>query len=142
MNLLDLYCKASNEKFNNEEIEFIKKNVPKNSFSTKYALYKKKSYKNAYIAFIIDREPNARRRSGVENHYEFICSRPLSEMEYEDEINNYGTNNRRFTMWYYSGIEALIDSDKQMGAETPKEFIERCKREGYTSSFQTQFKFS
>lgn len=134
MKLLDLYCKPVSYKFTQEEIEFIKKKVPKDSFMAKYALYKKKSYKNAYIAFVIDREPRARRRSAVENHYEFICSRPLTDMEYEDEINNYGTNNRRFTMWYYQEIEALILSDEGMGAKTPEKFIKRCRDEGYTSS--------
>lgn len=136
MDLLDLYSKPKEYKFTPKEIKFIKKHLPKHSFRVKYALYNKKSSKGLQIAFIIDTMPYQSRKSGVENYWTYICDRPITNIEYDELIENYGMNNRRFKVWYYKHIEMLILEDKKYNVETPADFIKICKDKGYTGDFQ------
>lgn len=134
--IFNLYCKPAKEQFTEEEVKFLKRHLPKSKWRIKYAFYNKYSSKGCYITFIIDGEPNAVRRSGVENYWTIICERPLSNIEYDEVIRNFGTNHRRFKVWYYDCIEALIQEDKKYYVETPKEFVKQAKEKGYSKSIQ------
>lgn len=141
MDLIELSRKPASYKFSPEEIKFIKKKIPKNSFKAKYALYNKESKKGCYIGFFIDGMPRSPRRSGVENHWDFIAERPLSNREYEEEIQNFGCNNRRFQVWMYDKIEHLIEADLSYGIKTPEDFVAICKKKGYSGDIQLKINF-
>ncbi len=139
--LLELLSKPAAYKYTDEEFNFLKSKIPKSRFSAKCCLYKKKSKKGYYIAFMIDLMPNHIRRSGVENVWEVISTRKLSDIEYEEQIHNYGCNIRRYVAWYYFNIEYLIMEDLKYGVATPAEFIRECKKRGYSKSIQLEFDF-
>jgi len=132
--LLELGSKS--EEFSKEEIRFIKSKIPKQKYNIRYSIYNKTSSKNLYIAFVIDTMRNSVRRSGVENSWTTICERDLTNIEYDEMIKNFGTNNRRFKVYYYRHIEHLILEDKKYNIDTPEEFILKCKSLGYTGDFQ------
>lgn len=132
----ELAFKPSSYKFNKDEIALIKKMKPKSDWKVKYALYRMESKKNCYIGYIIDGMPNSVRKSGVENLWEVICTRELSNLEYQELIENYGTNNRRFQIYLYKDIEALQEEDKIYKVETPEKFVKVCKEKGYSGDIQ------
>ena len=99
------------------------------NYLAKYAFYKKKSGKGLQIEFIIDQMPYSPRRSAAENQWKVICERSLTKYEkFEMDTNK---PNRRFLVWHYEDIDTLIEDDKKYGVETPKKFIEECKKRGY-----------
>lgn len=131
--IMELYSKPASYKFSQEEIQFIKTRKPKHKFLVKYALYNKHSFKNKYVCYIIDSNPGSHRRSGVENYFNVICTRPLTDIEYEEIIQNFGTNHRRFLVFYYQYIEQLIiDDAKYELLLTPDLFIKTCISKGYS----------
>ena len=136
-----LWNRPVNQKFTPEEIKFIKKFVPKSSYRVKYAIYKPVSIKDLYIGFFIDSDPNARRRSGILNHWNFLYERELTNIEYHEVIENYGSNNRRFLVYHYRHIEHLILEDLKYNVATPAGFVKECKRLGYTGNFQLIMEF-
>ena len=141
LDILELYDKPANYKFSDIEIEFIKKHCPIYKFKAKYAIYKKKSKKGKQIGFFIDQIPCQHRKSGVENHWEFITERKLTKLEYEEMIHNFGTNTRRFIVWMYDNIESLIQDDLKCNIDTPQEFIDECKKRGLSGIYQQSFQF-
>lgn len=131
MDLLELYSRNTKEVFLENEIEFIKTKVPIENFKIKYGFYNKVSKKSKQIVFIIDTMPNATRKSGVENYWDVCAQRNICELEYEELIQNYGCNNRRFIVWYYKTIEALIQDDLLYNLKTPPAFILKAKSKGF-----------
>lgn len=140
MDEFELYKKK--ERFTKEEIAFLKTKIKKSNFLIKYAFYKKESKVKAQIALIIDQMPFCPRRSAVENNWEVICERPISNIEYHEEIENYGCNNRRFITYYYRDIDALIIEDLKYHIETPDVFIKECLKRGYNGNHQTKIEFN
>lgn len=142
MDILELYSKPTTHIFSEEEIAFIKSRVRRSSMNVKYCLYKKHSPKGVYIGFFIDLIPFSHRKSGIFNNWEVVVERSLSEFEYHEVIQNLGCNHRRFIVYMYRDIEALIIEDKKYNVETPKIFVEQCKRLGYTGFYQTEIHFN
>ncbi|WP_291960133.1 hypothetical protein [Maribacter sp.] len=137
----ELWHKPANEKFTPEEINIIKKYIPKSKYRARYAIYKPVSKKDLYIGFFLDSNPNATRRSGVENHWDFLYEREITNIEYQEIIENYGCNNRRFHAYYHRHIEHLVNEDLKYNVTTPPGFVKECKRLGYTGDFQLQMNF-
>lgn len=140
LDMCDLYGKPVSYKFNAKEIAFIKKNTPKKNYKIKYAIYNKTSSKNLYIAFIIDQMPYSPRRSAIENNWDIIAEREISNLEYHEMIQNYGTNHRRFKVWYYRNVETLMQDDLRYNVTTPDVFVKKCKNLGYSGSVQLEMK--
>ncbi|MDE3744010.1 hypothetical protein [Maribacter polysaccharolyticus] len=136
LDISDLYKKPASYKFNAEEIAFIKKHLRKSSFKAKYAIYKPESHKGIYIGFFIDCIPNSVRRSGIENSWDFLYERDITNIEYQELIENFGCDNRRFIVYQYRHIEQLVLDDLKYNVKTPDGFIKRCKELGYTGDFQ------
>ncbi len=136
MDILDLWSKPASYNFNEEEISFIKSKVPKKSYRAKYAIYKKDSPKGCPIAFILDSSPGCPRKSGYLVQYEVICERYLTNIEYQEIVENFGTNNRRFHEYLYRNIEQLQIEDKKYYLDTPEEFVRICKERGLTGDVQ------
>jgi hypothetical protein len=132
MRLLDLFSKPIDEQFTDEEITFIKKYVKKSDYKVFYCL-RKKSNRDLYVALIIDSSYNKGRRTLAWNSYDKICSRDLTNGEYQEIIENYGSNNRVLKVYYYKSVEYLIKSDSMYNVVTPPEYIEKCKEMGYSS---------
>lgn len=143
MNIHDLYAMPASYKFSDEELAFIKKYVSKKrkSFVCKYAFYKGVSKRSCQIAFIIDQTDNAVRRSGVENKWEIICTRPISNIEFEELCQNFGCHRQRFIVWYYNDINYLINEDLKYDVTTPQKFVDRCIEKGYIKNYQTKLSF-
>ena len=141
MDLLDLYGKPASYKFSDKELKFIKSRVPKYSMKVKYCIYRMKSEHNTYIGFIIDQDPGAWRKSAYMNQWEIIAERPLTGIEYNEVIQNFGTHHRRFIVWKYRIIEELIHEDDKYNVKTPEKFIQTCRERGYFGNYQTQIKF-
>ncbi|SFS30523.1 hypothetical protein [Lutibacter maritimus] len=134
--IMELWSKPTTYKFSSDEIAFIKKHTSKNSYKVKYALYNKHSSQGKYIAFIIDSNPNATRKSGMENFWTYIAEREITIIEYDELIANFGCNNRRFQVWYYKSIDHLILDDLKYSVKTPERFVKVCKEKGYTLGVQ------
>ena len=132
---------AKKKKLTKKDIAFLKTCFKKNHWKVKYAFYNKNSPKNRYVAFIIDSLPNSPRRSGVENNWEIICERELTNFEYEEQIQNWGCNNRRFNVYYYDCIERLQRDDKKYHFETPEKYVKEAKKRGYSMDLQTIMEF-
>ena len=140
--LAELYAKPSSYKFNDEELKFIKRFEKKSDFLIKYGFYRKISNNGCQIAFIIDQAPNSPRRSGVENNWDIFCSRPISTIEYDEMIQNYGMNKKRFLVFYYDNIDYLIYEDLKYNVKTPEDFVKECFNRKYTGSFQSEIDFN
>lgn len=143
MNIHDLYSKPVDYKFNKDELKAIKAYLRKDrhNIRCRYAFYRKKSSKGCYIAFIIDQDFNAVRRSGVENYWEYICDRPISDIEFEELAENWGCDIKRFKVWYYRDINYLIHEDLKYNVDTPSVFVNEAIKRGYVSSYQTKIDF-
>lgn len=139
--VMDLYAMPSTYQFTEQEVILIKKHQPKYKFKIKYAFYNKRSSNGRYIAFIIDTMANSTRKSGVENYWEYICERELSNIEYSEMIENFGTQRRRFVVWYYDCIEKLQEDDKLYNIITPLNFVNACKQKGYSKNIQFKMAF-
>jgi len=135
MNLLDLYGYPANKPFNDEEIKFLKKKISIRNFKVYYGFWKK-SYKNLNIFLAIDHFPAQSRKSSVENSMEIIHTRELHPDEYDEIIHNYGRNNRKYQIWFYSNVDQLIKDDLKYGIKTPQSFIEQCETRGYNHTYQ------
>lgn len=79
-----------------EDHQFIKKHINKNSYRALYAIYKKDSPKGCQLAWILDSDPFQQRKSGYLVQYEVIAMREINNIEYDEIIENWGCNNRRF----------------------------------------------
>lgn len=139
MNVFELYNKK--ERFTPEEKAFLKSKIKKSDFEVRYGFYRGVSSKGLQIAFIIDSMPRATRRSGVENKWEIICTRELSNIEYDEEIENYGCNVHRFKAFYYRDIGYLIAEDMKYNIKTPEKFIHEAVKRGYNGNYQTKIEF-
>lgn len=131
MSLTDLYS-IKGRRFTEEEKAFIKKHIPKRRFLVKYAIWKQHRKNGLYIVFIIDNFPLRGRPTAMDHAIEVISTRELTEHEYNEEIENYGCNNRVMKCWDYKDVDWLIYEDKNVGAETPQKFINECRKRGYT----------
>jgi hypothetical protein len=138
--MMELWMHPKNVPFSQKDLDFIIKNLDRSGYEMKYCIYKKKSYKGLYIAAMIDSSRTAPRRSGVLNVWQVICSRALTDIEWQEICQNYGCNNRRFHAYQYKNIEALIQDDLKYDIETPQEFVKKCKELGYTGSHQLRIK--
>lgn len=129
---MELYSKPSSYQFNHEELNLIREymNTKRKDYRVKYGFYEK-TLKNLPIIFIIDSAVHSPRKSGVENKWKIICDRPIFDIEFEEVIENFGTNKRRFQVWYYRDIETLIEDDKKYELQTPEKFIQECRLKQY-----------
>jgi isochorismate hydrolase len=109
------------EEFSLEEIKFLKSYIKRQNFKVSYGFYNKESSKKMQIALIIDLIPNQLRRTGVENNWEVITTRSITDKEIEEFINHYFRNSyKRFLVFYYKNIDRLIYDDKMLDAVTPE----------------------
>lgn len=136
--LMELYRKPAEYKFNKKEINFLKKHLPKSKYLVKYCIWKQKRHNGLYISFIIDRFPRRVRPCAADKSLDVICTREISEDEWVEELQNFGTHNRVMTAWDYDIVERLIMEDKKYGVNTPSKFVEHCKKLGYSGKLEDQ----
>jgi len=129
----ELYNKPSGYKFNDSEVETIVNHLKKNkhNYRGRYAFYRSNSVNNFKLVFIIDQCFNSMRRSGVENHWEFVCDRPLTNLELTELAQNFGCHNKRFIVYYYKDIDFMIEEDLKYNVETPTSFVNESISRGY-----------
>lgn len=126
--VLDLYSKPPSYKFNEEEIELIKQYEPKSNYTIKYCIWKQHRINGKYICFAIELCRQAR-KSAFEHSVQVICERELTDVEYQEMIENFGTCNRRFLVYNFDNIEKVIAMDKLYNVKTPQQFIDRCQKD-------------
>lgn len=141
---LDKYHNLWNktDDYTDDEFNFLKKQIKKKNFTVTYGFYNKESAQKKQIAVIIDQMPFMNRRSGVENYWDYIQTRDITELEIEEYINFYFRKSyKRFIVHYYNNVDKLIYHDKKLNAVTPNNFIEKCRDKGYSGTFQLKLEY-
>jgi hypothetical protein len=116
-----------------EEKQFLRTNYPRKAFRIKYVIWNQKRTNGLYLSVFEERLTKRIRKTEVDNSVEVIASRIPSEIEYDEIISNFGCCSRLITAYHYETIEDVILEDKrEYNINTPKEFIDECKKRGYT----------
>jgi len=132
-----IFQRPKGERFTEEEKRFIKSVYPKKKFRILYVIYKRESKKKQNIGVVLDQNPNSKRRSLVMNLWDVIADRELTQLEYDETIENIDCNIKRFVVWWYEKIEDVISDDlHNYGVETPEAFVEECRNRGFTGAVQ------
>jgi hypothetical protein len=136
-------------KFNKAELTFLKKIYPKKKWRIKYAEITNQRFIDRCggkrIMLLIDSMPYSSKSNGFETSFKVIASRPLVESEHEFVVGNYGCQNRRYVTYQYNTIEELIADDLSCiptPANTPKEFIDYCKKHKLNITHQIKIDFN
>lgn len=133
-NVLDLLG-VKGRCFTEEETAFLKKKFPKKKFRIKYIIWKQHRKNGLYLAVFEDCNPFRIRKSAVDHSVEVIASRLPCDKEYEELIGNLGCNSRIISAFNYRTIEDVIYEDKkEYGVDTPQEYINECRKRGYTQA--------
>jgi hypothetical protein len=136
----DLWNKT--EEYTEEEFKFLKNYIQKQNYKVSYGFYNKVSAQKKQIAVIFDLIPSQMRRTGVENNWEIITTRQITDKEIEEFINHYFRNSfKRFLVFYYNNVDRLIHDDIRLEALTPDDFIEKCRKKGYSGTFQLKLEY-
>lgn len=139
----DLWNKDINLDFEPEEFIFLKKRIKNKKFTVTYGFYNKVSGQKKQIALIVNTDPFMTRRTGVENNWEYIKTRAMTDLEIEEYINFYFRPSfKRFLVFYYRDIERLIIDDNKLKAVTPSVFIKMCEDKGYAGKYQTRLELN
>jgi hypothetical protein len=129
--------------YSKEEISFLKSYIKKQNFKVNYGFYNKVSAKKMQIAVVFDLIPGQGRKTGVENNWEIIASRTITDKEVEEFIHHYfKASFKRFLVFYYKNIEKLIFDDNRLNANTPSNFIDECKKKGYSGDYQLKINYN
>lgn len=137
----DLWNKA--DSYSDDEFKFLKKYIKRQNYKVNYGFYNKVSSKKMQIAVLFDLIPLQNRRTGVENNWEVISTREITDKEIEEVINHYFRNSyKRFLVFYYTNVDRLIHDDKRLEATTPDKFIEQCRKKGYSGTFQLKLDYN
>jgi hypothetical protein len=131
------------EEYTDEEFNFLKKYIKNKKFTVTYGFYNKESSQKKQIALIINTNPFMTRRTGFENNWQYIETREITSLEIEEYINFYlRSQYKRFLVFYYNNIDKLIHDDKKLNAITPDIFIEKCRKKGYSGTFQLKMDYN
>lgn len=120
--------------FDDEQVKILKSWHPKSKYLIKYATWKQERKNDMYILFIVDQMPNRVRKSAVDHSIKVVCTRELTDDEHTECVQNIDCWNRVMRTWSYKTIEQLIEDDQNIGIETPQEFIDHCRKHGWTST--------
>ena len=135
MHLVDFYDTESKKRqLTEEEKAFIRKKIPKKKTRLRYGIWKPIQRNGCQIVLMVEFNIHVGRRPGVDNSIEFIADVPLSDLEYEEEVANFGCNNRTYTQYKYSTIEQVIREDLKCGYKTPEKFINECRKRGLSEA--------
>jgi len=129
------------EPFTDEEIKIIMKASPKSNYKCKYYIWKQHRTNGLYIGFAIDQMPHMGRRTAMDNSIDVICTRPITDKEYLETIQNWGKHNRKYICWHYNNINFLMEEDLMYGVTTPQKFIDECNRRKLNGSYQSKITF-
>lgn len=126
--ILDLASKPKDQRFTEEEKEFLRKKYPRKQSRIRYGIWKQTQRNGLQIVIMIEDHVHGGRRPGVDNAIDFIAEQPLSEIEYNEAIENFGCNSRVYSMYRYANIEQVMREDAKCGYDTPEQFIKECRR--------------
>lgn len=131
------------EEYTSEEFKFLKKYIRNQNYKVSYGFYNKVSAKKKQITVVLDTMPFQMRRTGVENNWEIITTRSITDQEIEEYINQYYRSSfKRFLVFYYNNVDRLIHDDKKLQAVTPDNFIDQCRKKGYSGTFQLKIEYN
>jgi hypothetical protein len=130
------------ENLTEEQIQLVFKELKSKKIKVKYCFYQKESTQNKQLAVVYDLIPNQSRRTGVENNWEVISTRLISDSELIDYVKNYFQSSyKRFLVFYYENIDKIIYLDKKFNVNTPESFIDESLKRGYKGNFQIKMTF-
>lgn len=132
--VLDLMSKPKNERFTEEEKEFLRKKYPRKKSRIRYGIWKNEQRNGLQIVVFTEFHTWGGRRPGVDNSVEFIAEQPLSQKEYEEYIENFGCTSRVYLMYRYKNVEQVMIEDKNCGYETPQAYINACRDRNLTEA--------
>jgi hypothetical protein len=132
----------SQENLTEEQIQLVFKELKSKKIKVKYCFYQKESAQNKQLAVVYDLIPNQSRRTGVENNWEVISTRLISDSELLDYVKNYfQSSHKRFLVFYYENIDKIIYLDKKFNVNTPESFVDESLKRGYKGNFQIKMTF-
>lgn len=132
--VLDLMNKPKNERFTEEEKEFLRKKYPRKQSKIRYGIWKNEQRNGHQIVVLTQFARIPGRKPGLDNSIEFIAEEPLSKKEYEEYIENFGCTSRVYLMYRYTNVEQVMREDANCGYETPQKFINECRRRDLTEA--------
>ena len=133
-NILDLMDKPKDQRFTEKEKMFLRKQYPRKRSRIRYGIWKQEQRNGHQLVVLIEDHIHMGRRPGLDNSIEFIAEQPLSELEYNECIENFGCNSRTYTMYRYTNVEQIMHEDAKCGYETPQVFINECRYRGITEA--------
>jgi hypothetical protein len=125
-NILDLMDKPKDQRFTEEEKMFLRKQYPRKRSRIRYGIWKQEQRNGHQLVVLIEDHIHMGRRP--------IAEQPLSELEYNECIENFGCNSRTYTMYRYTNVEQIMREDAKCGYETPQVFINECRYRGITEA--------
>ncbi len=129
----DLWNAGLDREYTESEMKFLRIKIKLKGVIIKYGFYRKKSASGKQIAVIFDFAPQTARKSGAANNWDVLCEREITSEELDEFIVHYfPAQDRRFLVFYYRDIEHLLSDDQKLDAVTPPNFIDECRRRGYT----------
>lgn len=129
--------------YSSDEIKFLTNYIKSQNIKVSCGFYNKVSSKKMQIAVIFDLIPSQMRRTGVENNWEIVSTRKITDKEIQEFITHYFKNSfKRFLVFYYKNVDRLIHDDKRLDAITPEVFIDQCRKNGYSGNFQLKLDYS
>lgn len=132
--VLDLMDLPKDQRFTEEQKEFLRKKYPRKRSRIRYGIWKAEQRNGQQIVVFTEFHIHLGRRPGVDSSVEFIAEQMLSEKEYEEYIENFGCTSRTYLMYRYENLEQVIEEDKKAGYETPQKFINECKDRSLTEA--------
>ena len=132
--ILDLMDKPKDKRFTEEEKAFLRKQYPRKRSRIRYGIWKQEQRNGHQLVVLIEDHIHGGRRPGLDNSIEFIAEQPLSELEYNECIENFGCNSRTYSMYRYTNVEQIMREDAKCGYETPQVFINECRRRDLTEA--------
>lgn len=111
-----------------EERAFIKSNLKKSDKRIIYFIWNQKRHNEKYYGILIDTDCKSDRKSAVWKAIKIIAERDLCDIEFEEIVDDYGCNNRRYEAFNYSTIDELVEGDSRYGITTDKEIVKAMKR--------------
>ena len=114
-----------------EDLAFIKKHLNRAHFVAIYFIWRQHRHNGKNFGFLIYNSNHTPRRAAVWKSIEILHERPLTNIEFQEQCENYGCNNRVATVWNYGRISELVKGDKYYNLETPQVVIDAIKRRNF-----------
>lgn len=120
--IFDIY--RADGKLTQEEFDFLKKHVDRNSFIAVYGVWKQNRRNGLYLTFMTYDNFTARRAAFWKSIVN-CGERPLTDHEFDEELWNIRFRTRVAVGYDYKDLATLMQEDMKYGIFTPNEIVEK-----------------